>query len=513
MQGRRLSPSFFIGAEMKNCISIFLAYIFLTISSYVYGANNGALIIGISQYTEVSNLKFADADALEFSQLLTNFSGYDKSHVRLLLNQQATKKRITDEINRVIEESKNKPFENFIFMFAGHGVESKIKRVGISKKVEEVETNIFLAPSDASLNENNFYQSGSSNLVTNETFINKEWLAKKIASIKAKNVSILLDSCYSGNKSFFDLLEKEGGAINYEKYNQAFNIGIIKKDPKLLSVSDKALLADLPKLAYLASSRDDQASAEYDELRHGAMSYVIFEYLKKVRKATPINEEKIVNISDLYANINQLFKETKVEGIPLEKQHQPTLYALPDIALVKDMQFLSIQGILAGDDKTLNAVLKLLLDYQAVEIFIDGSKIPLNVKSQYQIPAGKHLIEIYIPSTGYRYSFTKDFQPSQVIEESIALYGKLEIASLVDDKGVKKPGPELEVFIDGKFVEKSNLYTANLLAGTHTVDVKLSNVTKTKSVEIRPDSPLRINYAVKNESAPLDDRGVKNVVF
>jgi hypothetical protein len=123
------------------------------------------------------------------------------------------------------------------------------------------------------------------------------------------------------------------------------------------------------------------------------------------------------------------------------------------------------------------------------------------------------LIEIYIPSTGYRYSFTKDFQPSQVIEESIALYGKLEIASLVDDKGVKKPGPELEVFIDGKFVEKSNLYTANLLAGTHTVDVKLSNVTKTKSVEIRPDSPLRINYAVKNESARLDDRGVKNVVF
>lgn len=57
-------------------------------------AENGALIIGISQYTEVSSLKFADADALEFSQLLTNFSGYDKKHVKLLLNQQATKKEL-----------------------------------------------------------------------------------------------------------------------------------------------------------------------------------------------------------------------------------------------------------------------------------------------------------------------------------------------------------------------------------------------------------------------------------
>lgn len=478
----------------------------------VYAGENKALIIGISQYTEVSSLKFADADALEFSQLLTSFSGYDKSHVRLLLNQQATKKRITDEINQVIEESKNKPFDNFIFMFAGHGVESKIKRVGAGKKVEEVDTNIFLAPSDASLNENNFYQSGTSNLVTNETFINKEWLAKKIASIKAKNVSILLDSCYSGNKSFFDLLEKEGGAINYEKFNQAFDIGIIKKDPKLLSPGDKAILSDLPRLAYLASSRDDQASAEYDDLRHGAMSYVIFEYLKKVRKNTPVNQEKVVNISELYSNINQLFKETKVDGIPLEKQHQPILYAIPDISLVKDMQFLSIQGILPTD-KISNSVLKLLLEYQSVEIFIDGSKIPLNANSQYQIPAGKHLVEIYIPTTGYRYSFTRDFKAAQIVEESIPLYGKLEVASLVDDKGSKKPGPDLEVFIDGKFIEKSNLYTTNLLAGTHIVDVKLLNVTKSKSVEIRPDSPLRINYSVKNESAPPDDRGVKKVVF
>jgi hypothetical protein len=490
---------------MKKTLLLFSLLFFTHVAM---ASENKALIIGISQYTEVSNLKFADADALEFSQLLTNYSGYDKNNVRVLLNQQATKKRITEEISKVIEESKKKPFDNFIFMFAGHGVEGKIKRVGASKKMEEMDTNIFLAPTDASLNENNFYQSASSNVVTNETFINKEWLAKQIASIKAKNISILLDSCYSGNKSFFNLLEKEEGALNYESFNQAFDTAVIKKGANV-----QHQLNDFPKLAYLASSRDDQASAEYDELRHGAMSYVIFEYLKKVRKNTPINQQKVVNISDLYSNINQLFKETKVDGIALESQHQPILYAIPDINLVQDMQFIAIQGILSENEKLLNAALKLLLDYSDVEIYIDGAKVTRTSDSRYQVPSGKHSIEVYIPSTGYRYSFTKDFQSTQVAEETISLYGTLEVASLLDDKGEKLPGPQLEVYIDGKFIESSRLFKTKLLAGTHTVDVKLMHVTKSKSVEIRPDSPLRINYSVKNQSAPPDDRGVKNVVF
>jgi len=317
-----------------------------------------------------------------------------------------------------------------------------------------------------------------------------------------------LDSCYSGNKSFFNLLEKEEGAINYESFNQAFDASVIKR-----GANSQNLLNDFPKLAYLASSRDDQASAEYDELRHGAMSYVIFEYLKKVRKNTPINQQKVVNISELYSNINQLFKETKVDGVTLDSQHQPILYAIPDINLVKDMQFVAIQGIFSGDEKVLNSTLRLLLDYTDIEIYIDGTKVALTKNSQYQVPVGKHSIEVYIPSTGYRYSFTKDFQASQVSEEAVSLYGSLEIASLLEDRGEKLPGPQLEVYIDGKFIENSRLFKTKLLAGTHTVDVKLMKVTKSKSVEIRPDSPLRINYSVKNQSAPEDDRGVKNVVF
>ena len=78
-----------------------LVFLFLVTANFAY-AENKALVIGISQYTEINNLKYADADAREFSQLLTEFSDYQKQNVTVLLNQLATKKRISQEIIKLI---------------------------------------------------------------------------------------------------------------------------------------------------------------------------------------------------------------------------------------------------------------------------------------------------------------------------------------------------------------------------------------------------------------------------
>ena len=146
------------------------------------------------------------------------------------------------------------------------------------EKVEEKETNIFLAPTDASLNENNFFTSADGREISNETFINKAWLAKQLSSIKSNRISIVIDSCYSGNKSFFSLLEREVGVRKSSSAVSARDISVYQGQ------LDKPLVSNLNiepiKIAYLASSRDDQASAEYDELRHGALSYAIFEYIR-----------------------------------------------------------------------------------------------------------------------------------------------------------------------------------------------------------------------------------------
>ena len=79
--------------------------------------NNRALLIGVSQYAELEGLKYADADVKTFSQILTEFGGYRRQDVTVLLNTQATKRRIMDEIGKVVRESKRQPLDHFIFMF------------------------------------------------------------------------------------------------------------------------------------------------------------------------------------------------------------------------------------------------------------------------------------------------------------------------------------------------------------------------------------------------------------
>ncbi|MBI4123339.1 MAG: caspase family protein, partial [Betaproteobacteria bacterium] len=49
-------------------------------------AQSRALLIGISQYAEIDSLRYADADVKAFSEILTDFAGYRRSDVTVILN-------------------------------------------------------------------------------------------------------------------------------------------------------------------------------------------------------------------------------------------------------------------------------------------------------------------------------------------------------------------------------------------------------------------------------------------
>jgi hypothetical protein len=127
---------------------ITVAVFFLLFYECVYAQIDKALIIGISQYTEVNSLKYADADATQYAQYLIEFSNYKKENVDLLLNLEAKKLAIEKTFEKIAEESQSKPIRNFIFVYAGHGIGSKLSYIHGNKENSK-DTNVFLVPSDA----------------------------------------------------------------------------------------------------------------------------------------------------------------------------------------------------------------------------------------------------------------------------------------------------------------------------------------------------------------------------
>ena len=78
-----------------------LFIISLLISFSSFSQDDRALIVGISQYTEVNSLRYADADATQYAQYLIQFSNYKKENVDLLLNLEAKKINIENLFQKI----------------------------------------------------------------------------------------------------------------------------------------------------------------------------------------------------------------------------------------------------------------------------------------------------------------------------------------------------------------------------------------------------------------------------
>lgn len=470
--------------------------------------NNRALLIGISQYAELEGLKYADSDVKTFSQVLTEFGGYERSQVTVVLNTEATKLRIMNEISRVVRESKRQPLDHFILMFAGHGMPGRIEggRTGAGGAVD---TNIFLAPSDASTAQSSFFSTGKE--IGNETFINRAWLAKQLSEIDAKSVVIILDSCYSGTEAFGELFfENLGYSVrSFEYSGPQRGVASVQQNRNLEIREASGGPGRQKRIAYFASSREDQPSAEYDELRHGALSYCLFEEIRRARSEVYENERRDLSVDSVYSNITTLFRETKVKGRSLDEFHQPVLLPIPSYAGVKDMPFLSVSGNKRKQIQT--GVLEIRTDPPGLQVYVDGQRQPQVTNATVLLQEGKHLIELYMPSTGYRHSFTVDIVPMRTITETIVVRGELHVASFWLQNGAKSTGPVLDVYLDGQPLGRSGSRVDNIVAGSHTLEVRFENARKSRRIEIRPDSPLTVNYSVIRQKVPAKPRDPRNV--
>ncbi|MBF0540121.1 MAG: caspase family protein [Nitrospirae bacterium] len=481
--------------SIRNII-ICLYFVFFC-NCQAWAANNIAVLIGISQYSdpEINQLRFADEDVIAFKTILTDFSDSNVYNITTLLNDKATKTNILSTIEDIVIKSKKNPLDNFIFMYAGHGIPNTIGKNN---------TNSFLAAYDSRFNQF-FKEGGSSDMISNETFINKAWLAKQLSSLKAKNIVLILDSCYSGINDFGTKYASNMGFVieTSVPHSEKRGIAILRKENNETQVENS--------VAFIASSRDDQHSAEYTELKHGALTFCIIEYINKIRNQNLQTDHINITIEDLFNNIQSLFDTTIIKQQPLSAVHNPVLICIPDYNSIKNLNFMTIRGIINPKPKTG----KVIIDTGLVEaeVYLDGEKTGMHTNCTLILSQGKHLIMLYIPQTKYSTTQLVNIAEDQTASLQIPLVGALSVEAYFakDDKPFK-----LEVSLDKQKSGETPLNIKDLVAGTHTIMVSIEGVKKETTIEIRPLSPLAVRYKIIRKPAQKLDQeksGISDVTF
>ena len=109
---------------MKLCILLLISLFWIDSSAQSPKPSTYAIIIGLSEYKEVSPLQFADRDAIAFADFLKT-QDIPEKNVSLFLNQEATRFNIVDELFNLTQTLR--PHDRFYFYFGGHGdLEAKI---------------------------------------------------------------------------------------------------------------------------------------------------------------------------------------------------------------------------------------------------------------------------------------------------------------------------------------------------------------------------------------------------
>lgn len=133
-----------------------------------------ALIIGINNYLNVSPLGYARNDAEAIANILEKKFDFKKENITLLLDKEATKKKIMSSFLKFAQENV-KPNDRVLVFFAGHGHTITGNRGEVG----------FLIPVDGDINDIS-------------TFIRWDDLTKNTELINAKHIFFIMDACYGG---------------------------------------------------------------------------------------------------------------------------------------------------------------------------------------------------------------------------------------------------------------------------------------------------------------------------
>jgi hypothetical protein len=215
--------------------------------------NAYAIVIGIENYRQkLPKADYAVADAKIISEYLTKTMGYPEENVITLLNDRALKSDMEKYFDRWLINNVEENGRVFIY-YSGHGAPN-------TKNGDA-----YLVPYD-----------GDPTFIT-ETGYPIARLYESLGKLKAKEIIVVLDSCFSG----------AGGRSVLAKGAK----------PLVMTINTPNIKKNI---AVMTASSGDQISSAYEEQGHGLFTYFL---LKGIKNEDVIKPDGSIAISDLFSYI------------------------------------------------------------------------------------------------------------------------------------------------------------------------------------------------------------------
>lgn len=221
-----------------------------------------ALVVGIGHFEDKSipKLKYSTKDANDFYKYLINEANFKKDHVRILLNEDATRERIYNELDSGFIARFAKPDDLVVIFFSSHGSPSQLDR----KKKN------YLVAYDTEVKK--LFATGVQMQDINDIVKSR---------IDSKRVLMVLDACHSGNVN-----------PNAKGIHRVGNF-----DAQALSIGSGQMV--------ICSSSENQQSWESKRYKNGVFTRKLLENLRKHGSNTPISKAFEFTKGEVNDEVNQ----------------------------------------------------------------------------------------------------------------------------------------------------------------------------------------------------------------
>ncbi|TAJ08015.1 MAG: hypothetical protein EPO61_11265 [Nitrospirae bacterium] len=242
--------------------------------------NAYAVVIGIEQYREkLPKADFAARDATLMGEYLTKVLGYPEENVVVQVNERATGKDLEKYFENWLPNNVEKDGSVFVY-YSGHGAPNP--------KTSDA----YLVPYD-----------GDPTFIESTGYPLKRLYAA-LEKLPAKDITVVLDSCFSG----------AGGR------------SVLAKGAKPMVLSVENAIVAGGKTIVLSASAGDQISSAYQEQGHGLLTYF---FLKGLQGEGDLNKDGAIDLAELFDYIKPNVK--KIARKQYNNDQQPQLLASPEL--------------------------------------------------------------------------------------------------------------------------------------------------------------------------------------